>query len=44
LPFAAGGLGHGDRPHVANEYMSVSGLKVFEKFAATFLSLMAEAD
>jgi acetylornithine deacetylase/succinyl-diaminopimelate desuccinylase-like protein len=44
LPVAAGGLGHGGRPHVANEYMSVAGLKDFEKFAATFLYLMAETD
>jgi hypothetical protein len=42
LPVAAGGLGHGGRPHVANEYMSIQGLRVFEKFAATFLSLMVE--
>lgn len=42
LPVVAGGLGHGGRPHVANEYMRVAGLKDFEKFAATFLSLMAE--
>jgi acetylornithine deacetylase/succinyl-diaminopimelate desuccinylase-like protein len=41
LPVAAGGLGHGGRPHVANEYMTVQGLRSFEKFAATFLSLMA---
>jgi acetylornithine deacetylase/succinyl-diaminopimelate desuccinylase-like protein len=43
LPVAAGGLGHGGRPHVANEYMTVQGLRAFEKFSATFLSLMAEA-
>jgi acetylornithine deacetylase/succinyl-diaminopimelate desuccinylase-like protein len=42
LPVAAGGLGHGGRPHVANEYMTVQGLRAFEKFVATFLSLMAE--
>jgi len=42
LPVAAGGLGHGGRPHAANEYMSVQGLRAFEKFAATFLCLMAE--
>ena len=42
LPVAAGGLGHGGRPHVANEYMTVQGLRAFEKFAATFLFLMAE--
>jgi acetylornithine deacetylase/succinyl-diaminopimelate desuccinylase-like protein len=42
LPVAAGGLGHGGRPHVANEYMTVQGLRAFEKFAATFLFLMTE--
>jgi acetylornithine deacetylase/succinyl-diaminopimelate desuccinylase-like protein len=42
LPVAVGGLGHGGRPHAANEYMRVAGLKDFEKFAATFLYLMAE--
>ena len=26
----------------ANEYMTVQGLRAFEKFAATFLFLMAE--
>jgi len=44
LPVAAGGLGHGGRPHAANEYMRVAGLKDFEKFAATFFYLMAETD
>ena len=37
LPVVNGGLGHGGRGHVANEYMSVQGLKDFEKFAATLL-------
>lgn len=44
LPVVAGGLGHGGRPHTANEYMSVQGLLAFEKFVATFLYLMAETD
>jgi acetylornithine deacetylase/succinyl-diaminopimelate desuccinylase-like protein len=44
LPVVAGGLGHGGRPHAANEYMTVEGLRAFEKFAATFLYLMAETD
>ncbi|MBN2123058.1 MAG: M20/M25/M40 family metallo-hydrolase [Deltaproteobacteria bacterium] len=41
LPVVSGGLGHGGRQHVANEYMTVNGLKDFEKFAATFLYLMS---
>jgi len=36
-----GGLGHGGRAHVSNEYMSVTGLKDFEKFAATLLYTVA---
>jgi acetylornithine deacetylase/succinyl-diaminopimelate desuccinylase-like protein len=43
LPVASGGLGHGGRQHVSNEYMTVKGLKDFEKFTATFLYAMAEA-
>ena len=42
LPVVSGGLGHGGRQHVPNEYMTVNGLRDFEKFAATFLYLMAE--
>ena len=41
LPVVSGGLGHGDRQHVANEYMTVNGLRAFEKFVATFLHKMA---
>jgi len=41
LPVVSGGLGHGGRQHVANEYMSVKGFRDFEKFAATFLYLMS---
>jgi acetylornithine deacetylase/succinyl-diaminopimelate desuccinylase-like protein len=41
LPVVSGGLGHGGRQHVANEYMTVKGLKDFEVFAATFLHRMA---
>jgi acetylornithine deacetylase/succinyl-diaminopimelate desuccinylase-like protein len=44
LPVVAGGLGHGGRPHTANEYMTVEGLREFEKFVSTFLYLMAETD
>lgn len=42
LPVVSGGLGHGDRQHAANEYMTVKGLLDFEKFAATFFYLTAE--
>lgn len=41
LPVVSGGLGHGGRQHAANEYMTVKGLKDFEKFVATFLYMMA---
>jgi acetylornithine deacetylase/succinyl-diaminopimelate desuccinylase-like protein len=41
LPVVSGGLGHGKRQHVANEYMTVKGLADFEKFVATFLYLLA---
>jgi acetylornithine deacetylase/succinyl-diaminopimelate desuccinylase-like protein len=42
LPVISGGLGHGAKQHVANEYMTVKGLKDFEMFVATFLYLMAD--
>jgi acetylornithine deacetylase/succinyl-diaminopimelate desuccinylase-like protein len=41
LPVVGGGLGHGGRAHAANEYMTVSGLRDFEKFVVTFLHLAA---
>jgi acetylornithine deacetylase/succinyl-diaminopimelate desuccinylase-like protein len=41
LPVVSGGLGHGKRQHVANEYMTVRGLRDFEKFVATFLYSLA---
>jgi len=41
LPVVSGGLGHGGRKHVANEYMTVTGLREFEKFVATFLYCVA---
>ena len=41
LPVVSGGLGHGGRQHVPNEYMTVRGLRDFEKFVATFLYLSA---
>ena len=41
LPVVSGGLGHGGREHVANEYMTVRGLLDFEKFVATYLYMIA---
>jgi acetylornithine deacetylase/succinyl-diaminopimelate desuccinylase-like protein len=41
MPVVCGGLGHGGRAHVSNEYMSVTGLKDFEKFVATLLYTVA---
>ncbi len=41
LPVVSGGMGHGGRQHVANEYMTVEGFRDFEKFVATFLYCMA---
>ncbi len=40
LPLVSGGLGHGGRQHSPDEYMTVEGLRDFEKFAATFLDLL----
>lgn len=37
LPVVAGGLGFGNRPHSPDEYMTVEGLREFEKWVATFL-------
>jgi acetylornithine deacetylase/succinyl-diaminopimelate desuccinylase-like protein len=37
LPLVSGGLGHGSHQHGADEYMTVEGLRDFEKFVATFL-------
>jgi acetylornithine deacetylase/succinyl-diaminopimelate desuccinylase-like protein len=41
MPVVCGGLGHGGRAHVSNEYMSVAGFKDFEKFVATLLYTVA---
>jgi acetylornithine deacetylase/succinyl-diaminopimelate desuccinylase-like protein len=40
VPVVSGGLGHGGRQHVANEYMTIKGLRDFEKFFITFLYLV----
>jgi acetylornithine deacetylase/succinyl-diaminopimelate desuccinylase-like protein len=37
LPLVSGGLGHGSRQHNPDEFMTVEGLRDFEKFVATFL-------
>ena len=37
LPVVSGGLGYGNRPHSPDEYMTVEGLREFEKFVVTFL-------
>jgi acetylornithine deacetylase/succinyl-diaminopimelate desuccinylase-like protein len=42
LPVVSGGLGHGGRQHSADEFMTVEGLRDFEKFVVTFLYKMAE--
>jgi len=41
LPVVSGGLGHGDYPHSPNEYMTVQGLRDFEKWVVTFLYQLA---
>jgi acetylornithine deacetylase/succinyl-diaminopimelate desuccinylase-like protein len=41
LPVVGGGLGHGGKSHAVDEYMTVEGLRDFEKFVATFLYLLA---
>jgi acetylornithine deacetylase/succinyl-diaminopimelate desuccinylase-like protein len=42
LPVVSGGLGHGSRQHNPDEYMTVEGLRDFEKFAVTFLYKLSE--
>jgi acetylornithine deacetylase/succinyl-diaminopimelate desuccinylase-like protein len=37
IPFAFGGLGHGGLSHVANEYLSVEGLQLFQRSMVSFL-------
>ena len=41
LPVVSGGLGFGNRPHSPNEYMTVEGLRDFEKWVATFFYQLA---
>jgi acetylornithine deacetylase/succinyl-diaminopimelate desuccinylase-like protein len=42
LPVVSGGLGHGGRQHNPDEYMTVEGLRDFEKFVTTFLYKLSE--
>jgi acetylornithine deacetylase/succinyl-diaminopimelate desuccinylase-like protein len=42
LPVVSGGLGYGAGQHNPDEYMTVEGLRDFEKFVATFLYKLAE--
>jgi acetylornithine deacetylase/succinyl-diaminopimelate desuccinylase-like protein len=42
LPVVSGGLGHGGRQHNPDEFMTVEGLREFEKFVVSFLYMMAE--
>jgi acetylornithine deacetylase/succinyl-diaminopimelate desuccinylase-like protein len=42
LPVVSGGLGHGGRQHSHDEYMTVKGLREFEKFVVTFLYELAD--
>ncbi len=42
LPVISGGLGHGGRQHSHDEYMTVEGLRDFEKFVVTFLYGLSE--
>ncbi len=42
IPFAFGGLGHGGLSHVANEYISVEGLQLFQRSMVSFLFAFAE--
>jgi acetylornithine deacetylase/succinyl-diaminopimelate desuccinylase-like protein len=42
MPVVSGGLGHGGRQHNPDEYMTVEGLRDFEKFVVTFLYKLSE--
>jgi len=42
IPVVSGGLGHGGRQHNPDEYMTVEGLRDFEKFVITFLYKLSE--
>jgi acetylornithine deacetylase/succinyl-diaminopimelate desuccinylase-like protein len=43
IPTAMGGLGHGARAHSPNEYVSVEGMKGYEKSVAAFLMNLGAA-
>ncbi len=42
IPVVSGGLGHGGRQHNPDEYMTIEGLRDFEKFVVTFLYKLSE--
>jgi acetylornithine deacetylase/succinyl-diaminopimelate desuccinylase-like protein len=42
LPVVSGGLGHGGRQHNPDEYMTVEGLRDFEKFVISFLYRLSD--
>jgi hypothetical protein len=42
LPVVSGGLGHGGHQHNPNQYMTVEGLRDFEKFVPSFLYAVSE--
>jgi acetylornithine deacetylase/succinyl-diaminopimelate desuccinylase-like protein len=37
IPFAFGGVGHGGRSHISNEYITLEGLRLFQKSMVDFL-------
>ena len=41
IPVAFGGLGHGGRAHSPNEYVTIEGMRMYEKSIATFLMNLA---
>jgi acetylornithine deacetylase/succinyl-diaminopimelate desuccinylase-like protein len=44
VPYALGGLGHGERAHSSNELCTVEGLRLFEEWVATFMHLFARGN
>ncbi len=43
IPTAMGGLGHGARAHSPNEYVTLEGMKAYEKSVAAFLLNLGDA-
>jgi len=44
LPVISAGIGRMGRVHIANEYITVEGLNLYEKYTVSFLKELAEAD